>query len=487
MSSIMYRRRDKSIAVDKSTWFLCRFLCHTLNEENFEKVREHVSTCKGVKTRVKLSEKGAEIGFKPNHVRHFHHKIKYEVIPLAALESMIQDVMYINVLLCVCHVSNPAGLDYEIIAFKFKDFNVVKRFQDVCNILLGGVQSVQSYDAPGRSGNITLMPSKSYHLGTLAPEKWASSDRINAGGSVLDDDSEVSYTRSAPGVHGYGTIIPATDVQRQGLTGQQRLLDVDDTISFTSAMGQTLREVAVTANLEPSPASPNSRLVLDSKSSKAYVQDTSMVRDTGCQAETSLNGYPNHLRAESGSIVSAQSSGAYDDDTGHVLHGNGVSLAYSNNRSRHKNIAVTSMDVIDNRDHSGERGLSSSIRRVFKKTNQRGNEENGGGGTRGDRYQSNSDFNRLKVRSQSVDQFNTGGRMVSSSSRSDIHRPMAADAMSIRSQASYYLVPNFKKVYAPRNGRAMSSSGYAHEGGSVYQDSQSRLYAGSEIRRNGRY
>lgn len=483
MSSIMYRRRDKSIAVDKSTWFLCRFLCHTLNEENFEKVRDHVSTCKGVKTRLKLSEKGAEIGFKPNHVRHFHHKIKYEVIPLAALESMIQDVVYINVLLCVCHVSNPAGLDYEIIAFKFKDFNVVKRFQDVCNILLGGVQSVQSYDAPGRSGNITLMPSKSYHLGTLAPEKWASSDRLNSGGSVLDDESEVSYTRSARGVHGYGTIIPATDVQRQGMSNQQRLLDVDDTISYTSALGQTLREVAVSANLDSSSASPNSRLILNSQSSKAYVQDTSMVKDTGCQAETSMNGgYPNHLRAESGSIVSAQSSGVFDDDTGHMLHGNGVSLAYSNNRSRHNNIALTSMDVVDNRDHSGDRGLTSSIRRVFKKTNQKGHEDTHSGR---DRYPSNNDVNRLKARSQSVDQFNTG-RMVSSSSRSDIHRPMAADAMSIRSQASYYLVPNFKKTYAPRSGRAMSSSGYAAEG-SVYQDSTSRLYAGSEIRRKGRY
>src|SRR6218665_1204228 len=479
MSSIIYKRKDKSIAIEKSTWFLCRFLCHTVNEDNFEKVREYVSSFKGVKTRLRLSETGAEIGFKPSHVRHFHHKIKYEVIPLAALESVIQDVMYVNVLLCICHVSSPAGLDYEIIAFKFKDFNVVKRFQDISNILLGGVQTVQSYNAPGRSGNITLMPSKSYHLGTLAPERWASSDRLNSGGSVLDDESEISYTRSARGAQGYGTIIPATDVQRQGLTNQQRMLDVDDASSLTSGLGQTLREVAVSANLESSPS--NARLVLNSQSGKPYVQDTSMVRDTGCQAATSLNGYPNHLRAESGSIVSAQSSGVFDEDTGHVLHGNGVSLAYSGNRSRHNNIALTSMDVIDNRDHDGDRGLTSSIRRVFEKTSRKGHEENG---VR-DRYPSNNDFNRLKVRSQSVDQFNTG-RMMSSSSRSDIRGPTAADAMSIRSQASYYLVPNFKKVYAPRSGRAMSSSGYAPEG-SVYRDNSSRLYAGSEIRRNGRY
>lgn len=416
--SIIVRRKAKSLSIDKSAWFLCRFLCRNINEENLEKVRDHISTCKGVKTRLKLSEIGVEIGYKPSHVRHYHHKIMYEALPLEATETMIQDVVFINVLLCIFHVENLPDLEFEIIAFKFADSSTVKRYQDISNILLGPLSQMKTYGAPGHSGNLTLTASKSYHMGSLAPEKWGSAENILSKDS-FGYTTERSYARSGRNVIGYGTVIPASEVPRRS-----RHLNVDDddaTLSVVSSSQETFREPIVSATLDQN-AAPSTAFGANSI-------------------------FPNYLRAESSSFDSTQSSGVFRDDDGQkIIHSNGMPLTYTRNRPNN-GIAMRSVDVKGSSiRHDQDQDMTS--RRTFKTGSKKNSGESG------NRYFNGSGVNYLKTRSQSFDYLNAG-RIMSSSSRSDIYNP--SDVMSVRSQASYYLVPSFKKVYAPRSGKAFYS------------------------------
>lgn len=428
--SIIVRRKAKSLSIDKSAWFLCRFLCRNLNEDNFEKIRDHISTCKGVKTRLKLSEIGVEIGYKPSHVRHYHHKIMYEALPLEAAETMIQDVFFINVLLCIFHVENLPDLEFEIIAFKFPDSSTVKRYQDISNILLGPLSQMKTYSAPGHSGNLTLTASKSYHMGSLAPEKWGSAENILTKDS-FGYTSEYSYDRSRRNVSGYGTVIPASDVPRRS-----RHLNVDDddaTLSVVSSGQETFREPIVSATDQRAAPRP---------------------------AFGTNSNFPNYLRAESSSFDSTQSSGVFRDDDGQIINSNGEPITYTRNIPNN-GITMRSVDVKDNSIlHDQDQDMTS--RRTFKK----GSKKNSGEG--GDRYFNSSGDNYPKARS--FDHLNTG-RIMSSSSRSDLYHP--SDAISVRSQASYYLVPSFKKVYAPRSGRAFYSALSGNE--SAYQENRPRI------------
>ena len=46
------RQQNARLSLEKKAWFLCKFLSSSLDEDNFEKLRYHVSICKGVKTKV---------------------------------------------------------------------------------------------------------------------------------------------------------------------------------------------------------------------------------------------------------------------------------------------------------------------------------------------------------------------------------------------------------------------------------------------------
>ena len=169
------RQNSGSLSLEKKAWFLCKFLSSSLDDDNFEKLRYHVSICKGVKTKVKLSEKGWSTGFKS--VRSFSHKLPYQYFPLEFIENIHQDVMFINVLLCVFRMQNLPGIQYEIVAYKFADNATVKKFQDIFQILTGAA-SPQTLRAPG--GTLTLVPARQYHMGTLTPDRWGSRDRLQA-------------------------------------------------------------------------------------------------------------------------------------------------------------------------------------------------------------------------------------------------------------------------------------------------------------------
>ena len=102
-----------------------------------------------------------------------------------------------NVLLCVFRMQDtPMGhdLQYEIIAYKFQDQAVVEKYQNIFQILTGGMDNMP-LTSPGAS--LTLQPGKSYHMGTLAPERWGSTDR-------LADSVPPSEVKSVSFEGGYG-------------------------------------------------------------------------------------------------------------------------------------------------------------------------------------------------------------------------------------------------------------------------------------------
>ena len=96
------------------------------------------------------------------------------------------------------------------------------------------------------------------------------------------------------------------------------------------------------------------------------------------------------------------------------------------------------------------------------------------------RYQSTDSASQYG-RSRSVEPFGRGGGYIPSN-QSDIYRP--SDAMSVKSQSSYLLSPNFKKVYAKRSGMPppQQQMGYAASQGSYLNIP--RAYEGSQARRN---
>lgn len=370
--------------MERKAWFLCKFLCRTLDEESYEKMRYHMSICRGVKTKVKLNEKGWSTGYKTTSLRHFGHKLPYELFPLAFVEDMHQDAMFVNVLLCVFRMQNLPDLQYEIVAYKFADNETVRKFQDIFQILTGGSDN-RTLNAPGSS--LTLVPGRSYHMGTLSPDRWGSRDRLANTGSVVPSEVKV------------------TDTSRR----------------------QT-----------------NGRMVLDSEGSwsgaSSYLDDNGTV-----------------FRTNDGTVVAPANGTMYSRP--------------------HNGITVTSVDSYDGPSSRRDHTMSSSLRKVYNRPPSDHDRTPDPVMTLNrSRYQS-TDSSSYYGRSRSVDPY--GGRSDLPSDRSDIYRP--SDAMSVKSQSSYLLSPNFKKVY----GKRTPQPGPAYMQGS-YQNIP-RSYNGNDMRRNGRW
>lgn len=516
---------ESTLAMEKKAWFLCKFLCKSLNEENFEKVRLHVSNCKGVKTRVKLSPKGWSVGYKPSHVRHFNQKLPYEAFPLDFIEDIFPDAQFINVLLCVFRMQSVPGIEFEIVAYKFVDSPTCKQIEELFQVLVGNARP-DRLDRAGRPGRLNLVPARAYPMGTLATDKWSSRERSGGGDSTVEV-SEVAYGRSGyTSALPYGTIVPGDALRRRALVAgggsdrhtiaSQSTDDPNEINSYGSSDVVTYREVAVMVNLDKSPYTLGSRPVLHFQRSKSYHYDGTWMADVGCQVYASDEGKSRSSGGDSGEVVTGVARGwvhsnghsstgvrsdgsvasgpSSSDDLDEATHlfSNGVQLSYSNVRNpRTNNVAITSMDVIDGRSratspqHDTE-DLTSTVRRVYS----RGVPERGRtpiseiGIGRSSRGQSESSHHRL--RSRSVEPLHDDFRYLSVSRPSGVVSPRPLDAVSTRSQSSYYLDPHFTKVYAPRRNQHVTYSVYAPPS-SAYQGSTSRLYAERDVRRTGKY
>lgn len=520
---------EAPLVIEKKAWFLCKFLCQNLTEENFEKVRVHVGNCKGVKTKVKLSPKGWRVGYKPSHVRHFNQKLPYETFPLEFIEDVFQDSKFINVLLCVFRLQNIPGLEFEIVAYKFTDPATTKRIEDIFQVLAGN-----STGGAGRlrpTGQLNLIPGRSYPMGTLAPDRWGGS---RGGGSSVEV-SEVAYgwsgyTTALP----YGTIVPGDVVRRRAAGGgmgsdrhtlaSQSTDDPNEVNSYGSSDVVAYREVAVTVFLDKTASLPDSRAVLQFQRHRSHLVDDIPMADVACQVmatEESISARPANGHGVSSSSSRINGSTIDDDpaDDGAYLFSNGVSLAYSNVRTpRQKNIAITSMDVIDgggggrannarvirgtaapgsasffgDDDDDEDEDMTSTVRRIYSRGHAGGQPERGrtpvsdlsGGGGRSRSAHSSSD---LRLRSRSVDPLQEDFRYLTVTprpgefrSRQQQQQPL--DLVSVRSQSSYYLDPNFTKVYAPRRNQHVKYSVYAPS--SV---SGSRVYSDRDLVRTRRY
>lgn len=510
---------ETPLAIEKKAWFLCKFLCQNLTEENFEKVRVHVGNCKGVKTKVKLSPKGWRVGYKPSHVRHFNQKLPYETFPLEFIEDVFQDSKFINVLLCVFRLQNIPGLEFEIVAYKFTDPATTKRIEDIFQVLAGNSDGGARRLRP--SGQLNLIPGRSYPMGTLAPDRWGGS---RAGGSSVEV-SEVAYgwsgyTTALP----YGTIVPGDVVRRRaagggGTTGSDRHTlasqstdDPNEVNSYGSSDVVAYREVAVTVFLDKTAALPESKAVLQFQRYRSYLVDDIPMADVACQVMAteesrarSVNGHRSN-----GSTIEDEYPGTEDD--GAYLFSNGVSLAYSNVRTpRQKNIAITSMDVIDggrgnnnntriqtpgsfyDDDDDEDEDMTSTVRRIYSRGHGHQHQQQpergrtpvsdlSGGGRSRSAHSSSADH---RLRSRSVDPLQEDFRYLTVTPRPGEFRTrqeQPLDLVSVRSQSSYYLDPNFTKVYAPRRNQHVKYSVYAPS--SV---SGSRVYSDRDLVRTRRY
>jgi hypothetical protein len=465
-------RKQQKLHIEKKAWFLCKFLCRDLSEYNFEKVREHVSMCKGTKTRVKLSEKGWTLG---TGLR-LNSKLPKEFYPLAYIDNLCQDVMYVNVLLCILRLAEtPDALDtqYEIVAFKFRDQVIVKKFQDVFQILVGAQSPLASSfpKASGSMASLSLVPSKAYHMGTLAPEKWGIPDRAGSTVGV----SEVSYgSRAYNGGGGrsvayspsnvlpYGAIVPASAIQRRGYTASfsDRLAsqgDDGDVVSFGSSDPGGFRDVAVMANLgSPGPAS--SAPLLHFQRYRSYpAQDGTARAEIGCQVDVNANGgaRTNGWHQPMNGRTLLTSDGSVLSDTSSIIFEE-ANATYTNQNSVRRE-RIQSADIVDG---------SVSVRRVYSRNHSVGDALVGQNGH--DQYPQES--TNMLSRSRSVDPLQGRHPLQGSTyrlqtvSRQDLY----SDNMSIRSQSSYLLDPRFKKTYAKRNPAMMSPQVYS--GQPVYQD-----------------
>lgn len=499
------------LSMEKKAWFLCKFLCQNLTEENFEKVRVHVSNCKGVKTKVKLSPKGWAVGYKPSHVRHFNQKLPYEVFPLEFIEDVFQDSKFINVLLCVFRLQNIPGLEFEIVAYKFADPATTKRIEDIFQVLTGESDGrAVRFRAPGRNGHLNLISGRSYPMGSLAPDRWGSRDRSTGGSSI--EVSEVAYGRSGyTTALPYGTVVPGDVVRRRAVTtGSDRhtvaSLSTDDPSeikSYGSSDVVAYREVAVMVSLDKSAPLPDSKALCQFQRFRSYFCDDIPVADVACQvmatdesrgrssggrSSVAFNGHSSAIIRSNGSTASGPSS--EDLDEGAYLFSNGVSLAYSSVPTpRQRNIAITSMDVIDGNHvraatastYDDDEDMTSTVRRIYNRGHQeRGRipaSEHGIGRSRGQ--------SENRIRSRSVEPLQEDFRYLTVSQARE-PRPQPIDAISMRSQSSYYLDPHFTKVYAPRRNQHIKYSVYAPS--SVYRDtSGSRAYSDRDIVRARRY
>lgn len=250
-----------SLTIEIKAWFLCRFLCQDLTEENFEKVRAHVSSssssnCKGAKTKVKLSPNGWRVGYKPSHVRHFNHKLSNETLPLECVETVFQDSTYVNVLLCVLRLRNFPGARFEITAYKFSDPDTAKRIENIFHVLTDNCDedSARFHPIPGRL----------YHLRTLP-----------------------IYGRP-----GHAAALPhADDVRRKMGTAAGSQGTGDESIpSHGSSDIVSYREVAVTASIDRSPTLSENKAVVEFHRYRTYLCDGVPMTDVACQVSATEEG-----------------------------------------------------------------------------------------------------------------------------------------------------------------------------------------------------
>lgn len=268
-----------SLTIEIKAWFICRFICWDLTEENLEKVRVHVSnssiSCKGVKTKVKLSPNGWRVGYKPSHVRHFNQKLPYETLPLDCVEAVFQDPTYVNVLLCVFRLRNIPGMRFEITVYKFSDPNATRRIENIFQVLTGN-----SDDDTARFHPI---PRRPYPLRTL-PIYWNS--------AALSREDDVRRKTAATGSSSQST---------------------DESVpSYGSSDVVSYREVAVTAYLHRSPTLSGNKVALQFHRYRAYLRDGVPMADVACQVsatgeskESTANGSPSSGDRDADGVMTA--------------------------------------------------------------------------------------------------------------------------------------------------------------------------------------
>lgn len=214
--------------VKTTGWYLAKFLCRRVNEYTLEKLREHVSRCRGIKTRVRLSRDG---WLASGSGGLFMKKLKSVYMRLENVRYMLQDSKFVNVLLCVFTLNDmPDGIRYEIVAYKLRDSNevraIVDRFESFGGDVVIDDDSLMSGSVLGPPPGSTLVraapaaspPAAVHHSiampgrptnGSVAPGRWIVSGRQAGSRRYMSQSvgdltaGDMYYVRSPPPTGSY--------------------------------------------------------------------------------------------------------------------------------------------------------------------------------------------------------------------------------------------------------------------------------------------
>ncbi|ESN98478.1 hypothetical protein HELRODRAFT_192948 [Helobdella robusta] len=465
------------MTLEKKAWFMCKILCRELNGFNFAMIRERLTQCKGIKTKVKLNRKGWRMGSKFD----LNTKISAEFMPIDCIYQVLQDVQYVNVLFIILSIDKTqteVDQDYEIWAYKLKNQSSAFRFQDIF-ARLTGIQATMPRSMSRSElsmAGMSMYQAKNYPMGPLAVDRW------NGRQGPRSEASYGYYGRSGgrpmTGTSSY-SVVPASSIQRSNMLRDDHASEME---SFDSggADNRTYREVAVSANFAN--GSNGGRPVLRSETSRVgnsqysrHGGANSSVSETWCQADdggVNANAWyqhearalvtPNHFNGNPQNYTNIHETFSSVDDSG-FYNGSEIAVAHVKGSG-----GQNSVDLVDG---------TVSVRKVFNKKNNPGTVGDSGDSYR---YQQES-TNLIGRRTRSTDYLGPGGQNVSyayngrvtpsqgrylqvlpggqqmmrsGGSRSDFFN----DAASVTSQGSMYLLdPKFKKAYVRRDHAVVAS------------------------------
>lgn len=441
--------RLNRLSIEKKAWFMFKILCQDLSGATFAQIRDILDNRSGLKTRVKLSQKGWRVGSKLT----LNPKVQYEFYPFNVIDRILQDVHFVNVLLVILFVdtqNSDIQCRYEIIAYKFKNQSSAFRFQDVFNKLAGtGYNMARTMSRTELSlGSLALVPARSYHMGPLAVDRW---------GGPQAPQSEASYGRKTQHTRHFqngkqirSSLMPSAVVH-------------DDPSDFGSLDSSdnattTYREVAVSANIP----------VQDKQTE--FFDRGNIWQPNG---EVSAVVHPHNQNFNGSSILSDDSrfAGSSIDDSG-FYGGPEVAMAHVHGPRTNEGI-----DVVDG---------TVSVRKIFSKQTRNGSSKGVNGSnvssSAGDQYYQYRDVQVLSPpgmigkKSRSIDHLGPSSVTYQTRpyhfqqqvqlpvSRGPSRSNLLLDNASVASHGSMYLLnPKFKKTYMSRNDRMDAESAYSHK------------------------
>ena len=139
MDSVKKTKGNKVI-LEKSAYFVGRFLTKVVNDSALEKLRGIIRLDKGYKTKLRLGVEGVSSGHKFSAAL-LKNRLPYDFIPLTDIINVLQDTKYKNLLLFVVTLTS---IQYEIVAFRTKDEKTVLDFIESFSYVTSGNKNYSS-------------------------------------------------------------------------------------------------------------------------------------------------------------------------------------------------------------------------------------------------------------------------------------------------------------------------------------------------------